>query len=80
MFTEGKVSHAVMFLPTNALEIAFLLGVSPNDLPVGHADLTAMPPACGNQIRHRIDPMLWTLHNPWVKLDLRISWVYPREA
>jgi hypothetical protein len=68
--TGAKASYYLAFKPTNAIELAWLLGVDRSELPDVLQNHCGLEPDCGNQILNRIDPMLWALHNPWHKLDI----------
>lgn len=68
--TSGPASFLLGVAPTNADELAWLLGKSVSDLPDELQDWCIVEPTYGNSILDRIDPMLWAVENPWVKLRL----------
>jgi hypothetical protein len=68
--TGTAASYFFAVKPTNSVELAWLLGLPVSDLPDVLQHLSALAPACGNQILDRIDPMLWALSDPWHKLKL----------
>jgi hypothetical protein len=70
--TQGPPSYWAAFRPTNSVELAWLLDCEVHDLPdvLQHRSGLGMPH--GNSILDRIDPMLWALDDPWVKLDLGV--------
>ena len=65
-------SSQVVFSPTNATEMAWLLGMAVSELPDVLQHFTLIEPNRGNCILDRIDPMAWALHNPWVRMDFNV--------
>lgn len=68
----ASVSWDVLFSPTNPSEIALIAGVDVSDLPDVLQHWNLATPYQGNSILQRVDPMLWNVDNPWLKLDLRV--------
>lgn len=70
--TGAAASYWLAFRPSNAVELAWILGVDRKDLPDVLRNHGAMTTPHGNNILNRIDPMLSRVDNPWHKLELGI--------
>lgn len=66
------MAASVVFSPTNASELAFLLGMEVNELPDVLQHFTLMEAGGGNYILDRIDPLAWSLENPWTQMDFNV--------
>ena len=69
---KTSASQWLAFRPTNAVELAWLLGKPVSELPDVLQNLGAYSVRRGNSILDRIDPLLWALKNPWQKLNLGV--------
>lgn len=58
--------------PTNARELAWVLGMEVADLPDVLRHYNALSTDHANSILDRIDPMLWVLNDPWLKVNLGV--------
>ena len=68
--TGSVASYFLLLRPSNAHELAWLLGLEVSELPDVLQHLGALVPSAGNSILNRIDPMLWAVENPWHQLDI----------
>jgi hypothetical protein len=69
---KTSASQWLVFRPTNAVELAWLLGKPVSELPDVLQNLGPYTVRRGNSILDRIDPLLWALKNPWQKLNLSV--------
>lgn len=67
--TGANPSWFFVVRPTNAIELAWLLGMEREDLPDVLRNYTSLSTPNGNSILDRIDPMLWALKDPWAKFE-----------
>jgi hypothetical protein len=70
--TDAKASYAAIFYPVCPEEIAAICACAVADLPDVLQHWHKFDRYRGNSILQRIDPMVWNIHNPWLKLDLRV--------
>lgn len=71
-YDQTKPSAHVVFTPTNAAELAWLLGMEIAELPDVLQPFTQMRAGGGNHLLNRIDPLVWTLENPWTQMDFNV--------
>jgi hypothetical protein len=66
--TGAKPSYFASFTPTNARELAVLVGCEVSELPdvLQHWDLRRV--STGNSIIDRIDPVAWRTSDPWIEM------------
>lgn len=70
--TQARATYRVIFNPANSEELALLAGCTVQELPDVLQHWNRYRPYRGNCILDRIDPMVWRVENPWLKLDLRV--------
>lgn len=70
--TGAVASQMLMIQPTNALELAWLLGKDVQELPDVLQHRGAYSANLGNSILERIDPLLWALKDPWLEFNLGV--------
>lgn len=70
--TDAKASHEFTFHPSNAEHLAALAGRRVDQLPDVLQNWRKMKPYRGNSILDRVDPMIWKVSDPWLKLDLKV--------
>lgn len=78
---DGSVaSYWVGIYPANSSELALVAGCTVSELPdvLQHWDL--LDTYTGNSILDRIDPMIWSCRNPWLKLKLSILIPFSKRA
>lgn len=73
-------SYWVVFYPAAAEELAVLAGCSLADLPEVLRHWNLFEPYAGNSILDRVDPMLWRVENPWLKLSLAVRFGFSKRA
>lgn len=67
--TGAAPSWWLVVRPANAVELAWLLGMERSELPDVLRNFTCITTPYGNSILDRIDPLLWALDDPWLKLE-----------
>jgi hypothetical protein len=70
--TDAKASYAAIFYPVCPEELAVICACAVTDLPDVLQHWHKFDRYRGNSILQRIDPMVWNIANPWLKLDLRV--------
>lgn len=70
--TEAKASYAAIFYPVCPEELATIAGCEVTGLPDVLQHWSKYDRYRGNSILGRIDPMVWNVHNPWLKLEFRV--------
>ena len=75
-----KASYWVVFYPATAEELAVLAGCSVAELPEVLRHWHLFETYAGNSILDRIDPMLWRVDNPWVKLNMAVRFGFSKRG
>lgn len=70
---KTKASLYVTFSPATAADLALLAGCAVEELPDVLQHWSRLRPYRGNSILNRIDPLVWAVTDPWLKLDLRVA-------
>lgn len=72
ILTGAASTYRVLFQPQNAQHLAELAGCAVSDLPDVLQHWCSERDHRGNHILDRIDPMAWTLRDPWCQIDFRV--------
>lgn len=75
-----KASYWALFYPGNPEELALLAGCSISDLPDVLQHWNQLRSYTGNSILSRVDPMLWRVKNPWLKLNLSVRIAFSKRG
>lgn len=65
LVTGAVVTYYAQFVPSNSLELAWLLGKDVEELPEILRNYNRLDMRLGNSILNRVDPMAADIHNPW---------------
>lgn len=72
-FTGAPSSQMLQIVPETTQQLAYLCAVEVDQLPDVLQHWTQIETYNGNHILQRLDPLDWAVHNPWAKLEFKVS-------
>jgi hypothetical protein len=72
-YTGAPSSQLLQIAPETAAQLAYLCGVSIQELPDVLQHWNKVVRYTGNHLLNRIDPLVWKIQNPWLELDFRVN-------